>query len=383
MTVEVDLQPNVTLYGQEMCIWCGAASAQMIMNGYPDPAHRIFNPQVDVWNTIQANNSAVPADANWATDPVGLRGCLASLNPPPGGSWLVHASNRDAVMFDIIYWMNRNHYPVATLINRGGHWVVVVEYQSDVAPVAGSTPVLQQITKYDPEPHNVGSVSTMTGANWYATDWNGTVNYAGSWFDKYVAVIEPPTGKGIVKVKEMVRTGDRIISPERALKYAKNWIDELGLSKKPPHAILQKSGVKNLEPLLVREEINQGLKRRAVPHYYLIPFGFERETGACGVPLARLAIIVNAFTGQFEEIGSFGKPVRYLPKSEAVAITMKVTRLKSEEIDQAKVELMYQPSDITHIRTNPFWKVTVRNRTIYIDQLGAVYSRIKPSVPGD
>jgi hypothetical protein len=38
-----DLSSNVPLYGQEMCFWCGAASAQMSRNGYPNPADRLSN----------------------------------------------------------------------------------------------------------------------------------------------------------------------------------------------------------------------------------------------------------------------------------------------------------------------------------------------------
>jgi len=66
--------------------------------------------------------------------------------------------------------MNRNNYPVAVLINQGGHWVVIVGFQSDIEPVLNSSPVLQQITYNDPEPHNVGSVITKTGAMWLADE---------------------------------------------------------------------------------------------------------------------------------------------------------------------------------------------------------------------
>lgn len=89
---QVDLTGNIPIYGQERCVWCGAACAQMIMNGYPDPAHRVFHPQLDIWNTIQANNSTDPADAGWATDPIGLREALMQLNPPPGGRWVIKAN---------------------------------------------------------------------------------------------------------------------------------------------------------------------------------------------------------------------------------------------------------------------------------------------------
>lgn len=384
MVFEVDIRGNVPVYGQEACIWCGAACGQMIMDGYPDPAHRIFYPQVDVWNTIQAQNSANPADSAWATDPIGLRACLALLNPPPGGNWSVHMNtNRDTVMFDILYWMNRNHYPLATLINRGGHWVAIVRYVSDIEPVAGSTPNLQEITKYDPEPHNVGSISTMTAAVWYATDWVGPVIYAGSWLNNYVAVIEPPVAKGRVEVKRVRRTGTRIIRPRTAVRYARRWIDELELAEKPPYAILKKEGIRNLEPILVREE-RAGLDRRArVPYYYLVPFGLEEEKGDCGEQLARVSIVVNAFTGRFEEIGSFGKPVRYIPEKEAINIVARALRLKKEEAKQAKATMMFKPSDITHIRIYPFWAITFEKHVLYVDQLGKLYKTIRPSVPGD
>ena len=385
---EVDLIGNVPLYGQEECYWCGAASGQMIMNGYPDPIHRILYPQIQVWNTIQANNSTDLADQNqnWATDPQGLCETMRLLNQPPSpGDWNVVANpNRNEVGFDILYWMNMNDYPVATLINRGGHWVVIVGYKTDIEPVGGSNPILQEITRYDPEPHNVGSVSTSTADVWYATDWVGPVQYAGTWHGQYVAVIEPPVIKGAVKVKMVRRIGKEIISPEEAIKYAKNWIDELELSKKLQYTILEEREVINLQPMLVREEIKPGLeKEKEVPYYYLIPFGFEHEIGDYGIGLARVCVIINAYTGRFEEIGAFGKPVRYILKEEVIDIIASYLALKREEIEKLKPTLMFQPSDITHIRLYPFWRIMVADRVLYVDQMGKVYKDITPSVPGD
>ena len=382
---QIDLTGNVSIYGQERCIWCGAASAQMIMDGYPNPADRLFHTQLDIWNTIQANNSTDPADAAWATDPFGLREALIQLNPPPGGTWSVHANaNRDTVMFDVLYWMNRNNYPVGTLINRGGHWVVIVGYQTDIAPVYGSNPILQQITKYDPEPHNVGSQSTMTAAVWYATDWVGPVQYAGTWSNQYVAVIEPPLQKGRVKIESINRVGDKIISPKDAVRNAKTWIEKLRLSKKPAYAILQRKTVKNLQPLLVREQIKPDPNEK-VPHYYIVPFGVQSEFDKSGVNLARVCVLVNAYTGQFEEIGTFGKPVRYLQKKEALNVVARSLQMKPREIKKvaATATLMYQPSDITHIRIYPFWKIAVADRVLYVDQLGELHAKLIPSIPGD
>lgn len=382
---QIDLTGNVPIYGQERCVWCGAACAQMIMDGYPNAAHRLFHTQLDIWNTIQANNSTNPADAGWATDPIGLREALIQLNPPPGGTWSIHANaNRDTVMFDILYWMNRNNYPVGTLINRGGHWVVIVGFESDIAPVSGSNPTLQQITINDPEPHNVGSQSTMTAAVWNATDWVGPVQYAGTWSNQYVAVIEPPVQKGRVKINRIRRIGDKVISPKEAVRNAKTWIEKLGLSKKPSYAILRRKTVRNLQPLLVREQIKPDSKEK-VPHYYIVPFGFQSEIDKSGINLARVCVIVNAYTGQFEEIGTFGKPVRYLRKKEALNVVARSLRMKPREIRKiaATATLMFQPSDITHIRIYPFWKVAIADRVLYVDQLGELHTTIKSSIPGD
>jgi hypothetical protein len=383
----VDVHNNVPLYGQQQCCWCGAACSQMIMDGYPNPADRLWFSQLQIWNTIQANNSTAPADmtAGWCTDPLGLQQTLIALNPPPSGTWSIHANaNRNTVMFDILYWINRNNYPVATLINQGGHWVDIVGFQTDIAPVAGSNPVLQTIRIHDPEPHNVGTDTTMNAAVWYATSWNGGIAVAGTWNNMYVAVIEPPIEKGKIRVEEVKRIGETVISPKAAVESAKKGIEKMGLARKDAYAVLLKKGILNQEPILVREEIKFGLeKEKLVPHYYIVPFGFVYETGKCGIPLTRISVIVNAFTGEFEEITAFGEPVRYLPQREAVAIIASALKLDREQLRDAKASVLFRPSDITHIRTYPFWKIIVGEKILYVDQLGNLYVQIKPSVPGD
>jgi hypothetical protein len=308
--------------------------------------------------------------------------------------------------------MNRNSYPVATLVNRGGHWVVIVGYESDIEPVSGSNPTLQEITIYDPEPHDVGSQSTMTAAVWYATDWVGPVQYSGSWDNQYVAVIEPPVQKGRIRVNKIKRIGDKIISSEEAVRRAKTWIEKSRLSRKGPYSILRRKTVINLEPMLVREQIRPGpqthlqikpdLKKlkqikpvlqkleqirpclkENVPYYYIVPFGFEFEVGKCGINLSRVCVLVNAYTGNFEEVAAFGKPVRYLPEKEALNVVARSLQLKPKDRHQIKATLMFQACDITHIRTYPFWKVAVANRVLYVDQSGLLHTRLIPSVPGD
>jgi Papain-like cysteine protease AvrRpt2 len=378
-----DLSANVPLYGQEQCIWCGAASGQMARNGYPNPADRLFYAQVDVWNTIQVNNSTAPADSGWATDPHGLTGCLQSLSNPPGVHWVEFAnSSRDAVLFDILYWMDQRSYPCPVLINQGGHWVVIVGYVTDVEPLAGSSPLLQTIYVHDPEPHNVGTNSTFSAAQWFGGPWNGAVIYTGTWLNQYVAVIEPPMPKGRVRVRRVKRTGRKLLSPQQASVYARRWVEELGLSRQDKYSLLTHKDVTAGKPLLVREGVGRS-ERKNSPHYYIVPYGFRRELAEEGSRLTRACVLVNAYTGAFEEITTFGKPIRYLSQEEALAIVAAALRRDSADLKRAEATLTFQPGDITHIRSYPFWCVTLGKRTVYVDQLGKLYGKFLPSVPGD
>jgi hypothetical protein len=378
-----DLSANVPLYGQEQCFWCGAASGQMARNGYPNPADRLFYAQVDVWNTIQVHNSTIPADTGWATDPHGLTGCLQALNNPAGVHWVEFAyPSRDTLLFEILYWINNRSYPSPVLINQGGHWVDIVGYVTDVEPVYGSSPVLQTISTHDPEPHNVGTSSTFSAAQWFGGPWNGAVTYAGTWQNQYVAVIEPPTQKGKVQVKQVKRTGNKLLSPSQAVEFAKRWIAEFGLGRQDKYTLLAHKEVSAGDPLLVREGMPRS-EAKNVPHYYIVPFGFRHEFAERGSQLTRVCVLVNAFTGAFEEVTAFGKPIRYLSQKEALAVVAAALRRDSGELKKAEMTLMFHPGDITHIRTYPVWQVKIGERTVYVDQLGKLYGKFLPSIPGD
>jgi hypothetical protein len=383
----LDLSANVPLYGQQMCYWCGAASGQMARNGYPNPGDRLYYLQSDVWNTIQLHNSTAPADSGWATDPHGLTSCLMSLANPAGVDWVEFAdASRDAVLHFMVYWMSQRKYPSPVLVNQGGHWVDVVGYETDIQPQPGNTVTLQQITVNDPEPHNIGTVSTFSASQWYNGPWNGAVIYAGTWQNQYVAVAEPPSVKGSVRVRVVERTGQRLILPEEALEYARRWIRELHLAEKPQHALLARPDLEALAPMVVRDhplqDGQQDKGRESKPHYYIVPFGIRGETGG-RERLARLSVLVNAYTGDFEEITTFGRPIRYLTREEALEAVATAMHGHRERLRDARATLMFQPSKISHIRAFPFWEIVAGERKFYIDQIGEIYGKLELSVPGD
>jgi len=285
------------------------------------------------------------------------------------------------VLFDILFWMNRRHYPSPVLINRGGHWINIVGYVTDVEPLAGSSPVLQSISVNDPEPHNVGTSSTFSASQWFGGPWNGDIMYSGSWFGKYVAVVEPPLEKGKVVVKRAKRTGGRLIKPEQAQQLAEEWLKAYRQEKQDRHAFLTREDVRPLEPLLVREGVSRKIK--TAPHYYIVPFALPNESSDSRSQLARGCVLVNAYTGDFEEVTTFGRPIHYMSREEALAVVASALQKDARELAKVVAALMFEAGDITHIRSYPFWRVELGERTLYVDQLGKLYGKFLPAIPGD
>jgi hypothetical protein len=375
----VDL--TIPLYGQDNSMYGGPACAQMVMNGYPPPYPSLYFPQADIWTSIQSHNSGEPG---WATDPQGMRGALLELNPPQAGTWSLKSYDvREDLMFQILFWMNYNNYAVPTLVNNGYHWVVVVGYETDIEPVYGSTPVLEEITLNDSWPIGVGQVVTMTGTVWYDTKWNNPIGIAGTWFDKYVAIIEPPETDGSVTINRLDRNGTDAISESDSLQFSQTWINQLNLdSKHESYAEINDNETENLEPILVREEMQIGLSKDArVPYYYIIPYAkesdnsFSVELNSVSPEKASLWVIVNAFTGDFEEIGSFGSPTKYLSKDYAIDAAAKYLKIESKDItEEFEAILVYFPSNITQSRACPVWRVVRKDCTLYVDQDSHVYT---------
>jgi hypothetical protein len=94
-------------------------------------------------------------------------------------------------------------------------------------------------------------------------------------------------------------------------------------------------------------------------------------------------VLVNAYSGNLEEITAFGQPVRYLTEDEALSVVASAMHRRRDQLEDARASLVFQPSDITHVRSFPFWRVEVGDRTLYVDQLGQLYGKLLASIPGD
>ncbi|MCP5107987.1 MAG: hypothetical protein GY950_31650 [bacterium] len=163
------------------------------------------------------------------------------------------------------------------------------------------------------------------------------------------------------------RIGDTVISPEEAIEYAEYWKKKLKLGKKnPAYALLWKEKKKAvpLEPILVREELNPDLENTSVPYYYIVPYAREDEAED---GISRVSVLINAFTGNFEEVTGYDESIKYLKKNKALEAIAGYKELTMEEMINAKAEVIFAPCSLTYLRAKPFWKIEVNNEVSYVE----------------
>ncbi|MBN2440227.1 MAG: hypothetical protein JXJ04_02750 [Spirochaetales bacterium] len=381
--IDLGIPNSIPCYCQETGFWCGAAVGQMILQGYPGGLE-FPNTQADVWSTIQLykNDPGVP----WFTDPDGLRGALMDLGSSPGVNWVVYAKpDKTKLMYSVAYWMNKREYPVAILINDWAHWVNIVAIETDVDPLTNTTVNLQWIKIYDPAspwgcPSAVsgGVTTSMTGAAWY----NPVNNYldnpgnypASKWNGNFIAVIEPPKQDGIVLAPkiEVVQKG-RILPPEVIMEYTYKWIKKYNLFEDRTYSSFR--NLNPLEPILVNKSFGA---------YYIVPFGFPEDNIAQG------SLILNAYTGDFEQIGAYKKPGTYLSEKEAVRKALNYLKCGCNAYVE-KAELKYIYSSQSANRFSPVWEVQIyaddlineNTDILYVTNLGDVLEHLTFRTFGD
>jgi len=351
---------SVPDHPEEALNWCGPATGQMIMEGYPSGNCSIL--QEDIWMAIQSYK----AEAMWDTDPVGLKEAIKHLCPP-AGTWVVHAETApQALMYDVAYWMTTNKYPAAGLLNtlphntytaHAEHWVAIRGIITDADPtLPGVTSVNLQFIWFNDPAVPLGDPSIerfVSGSTWYS-EFQPVTKVGSSYHGKYVAIIEPPevTGRAMAPAEVLI---GKAITPKDALKYAARWVEEYKLYEMEPYKILRKA--KPLKPLLVNK--NYG-------GYYIIPYTLDGEN-------AQAAVMVNAYTGSFQEVGVF-KPVAYMPKEKAINIALKY--LKVEKPKKVNAELIFPIGEQTVSRYFPMWKVTIDRKVLGVNRQGKIFTRI-------
>lgn len=338
------LLPNVPCipplpYTAEADHYGGAACIQMILNACPDLSARHYNDQGDIYNSILLHNAE---PTMWFSDPSGVEGTLEDPAFSPCGNWVDYSNtNKNYVLGKMLYWMKTQRYLTPVSITSSEHWVTVIGYQTDVEPSYSGSVTLLDIFFYDPNPGNPSS-SWVSGTVWLsdAAYWGVPLNKPGSsWHNKYIAIIEPPEAKPIVKVPRWILRG-RILPVERIERYFYSWLEKIRKRKlaRGPFEILRKD-LKIEKPILVKT---------AKYSYYLIPF-----------KNSRLVAIFNAYKGQFEELRYFKRPQKYIvdPKTIHKSLRETIRAYKAEIIKISTPNLLYDPELALIGRFSPIWKV--------------------------
>lgn len=354
----------VPLHGEEALTWCGPATAQMIMEGYP--AGGCTETQTNIWGSILSYK----VEAMWDTDPAGLRGAMLNLCPPPAGTWSIyHETDPAVIMHSAAKWMTNNSYPVAILLNTSSHntitshkehWAAIQSIKTDLDPTTNSTVNLKTVVIVDPGvPYTTTpSPQWISGSDWYSTEFQPVdplIKLGSAYINEYVAIIEPPEIKGRALAPLEVMTGNLIL-PGDVKKYVVRELKENGLYEMEAFRALKK--LKPVEPLLVNRNFGG---------YYLVPF---TRGGAAGP--ASAAVLINAYTGSLKQVKIYGEPVKFITKDDALKIALPYLNDKPE---MARAELLYHRGQSEN-QFSPYWQVIANKKTVRVDMEGKIITRL-------
>jgi hypothetical protein len=389
---EVDLKTQVTPHGSMNPNWGGAACCQHAMTGYPPGATSCYIPQSTIWDYIQANNREPgigPWGYGWYSDPFAITKTLNDLCPPEHHWVDVSGTDKYTVLYTLFKWMANYKYVSLVCVFAHDYWSTLVYYRTSDDPRFVNNPTLDLIGLYEPyysvfgmpevDYKEINGSVWMSNPYYWGTPCGGSTNpQCGQiWKDKYVGIGEPPEVGGKIRVKTIPRIGKKLISPKDATSLARTYLAER--QQRGSKFLLERmTGVRNAQPMLVREFHPKPFKQRAKEdvRYYLVPFANRYEVDKTGSPLARLSILVNAYTGGFEELCVFPRPVRYLSESEVLAIAGRSLGLSRREAGRMEVELVFRPLRPHVSSALPAWKVEFDDRALFVTQFGLVLATL-------
>ena len=145
-----------------------------------------------------------------------------------------------------------------------------------------------------------------------------------------------------------------------AQKNALRALKKLGLAQKPNYSALLKAQA--AAPLLVHDTHHDN------SDYYVVPLVSKNSQKAVG------SILINAHTGEFQEIGVLGEALEYLSKEKAIQ-KFAMQDDGSFPLDaNTETGLVFQPSEQTRSRFYPIWYFKNQRQTKYMTQTGERFS---------
>ncbi|WP_372364436.1 hypothetical protein [Candidatus Uabimicrobium sp. HlEnr_7] len=347
---------TIPLYSQQTDYWCGAATTQMLLRGYPNGKEHAFD-QTHVWDTIQKYK----VETGWASDPEGMKGALNNLaDSHVGGFWQIFWWKKGYNPGpNLMYWIARGmtelKFPAHATVYGHGHALVVTGLTTSKNPVnVPSGPInLINIEVHNPWPPNKGEKVYMTGSHWYSRYFYPPNSPSNSkWSECMLATVHIAKNSNAFKEELPITQGPVLVAPKLQ---KQGEVISTAVAKLKMHEVLKGKiresdqqilgGLTMLQPILVNKN-HQG--------YYLIPFGNVRTNESSA------AIILNAYTGDFEAMSVFGKPFFYLNEREY-------------RVKNINIEAVFSPSKECRSPFTPLWKsVSSFDEAVYYDYEGNI-----------
>lgn len=199
-------------YQQETRVWCGPASAQMILNS---EKIKRYETQQTLWDYIKR----VQQVTGWFTDPTSLAKTLTHYDETFPGYYVVYSdSDPQKATKKLAYTIYRYNVPPAALIYNGRHWVVVRGVRASTIPTWDGKYEIYGFWVNDPW----YGINTL-GANKYITYNNWVNNYftpvrSAPWRGFRVSVCDPEEVTSDLLLPPMRPMGGRsIMTPEEAI----------------------------------------------------------------------------------------------------------------------------------------------------------------------
>jgi hypothetical protein len=227
---------------QQTKYWCGAASAQMILEcdtientlGRRRPTYptgTITQIQQALYNDIQAHNNTT---AGWYTDPDGLQWTLDHYDMVQ--TYVQYEKSDAAWSCKKLAW-TIEHYevPPAILVYEGDHWIVVVGMDTSVAPTQTGTYKINSFTVHDPWQWNGAlGANVKIGYNNFTCKYFTKLDTGATdpWNGLRVSVCDPDAVTEDLIVPPPLQEGS-LIGPQGALEAAEEVIEQHHLRTEP------------------------------------------------------------------------------------------------------------------------------------------------------
>jgi hypothetical protein len=226
-------------YQQQTSYWCGAATAQMVLEseqvvGYRSldyPTGTTYQIQQGLYNYIDSHNN-ISTPVNWATDPQGLAAALHHYDARASFTYVQYLDSGAAISCKkLAYTIEHYTVPPSVLIYQGAHWVAVKGVSSSDTPTWNGNYEIYGFYVNDPwyGSNSLGANKYIAYNNW--VDCYFTPVSTGSsdpWNGYRVSVCDPDVVTPDLR-PPLLGGSNVLMTPEEALIAADTAIHERGL----------------------------------------------------------------------------------------------------------------------------------------------------------